>query len=201
MKFDIVVTGIGGQGVLTLAGAIAQAALVAGMNVEGAELHGLSMRFGPLECHVRLSSGKRIASPTVPAGRADLILGLERLETLRALEFAGQKTVVLFDDRAAVPILFQLKGIKYPGTKAALAVIRRVAHCVICTTATAAVKAAGFDPIAANIWLLGFAAARALMPLTKEQLLKGIAATVPPATLEANKKIFELGFTAGAARA
>lgn len=191
MTFNIVVTGIGGQGVLTVAEVIAQAALAAGHDVKTAELHGLSLRFGPLECHVRF--GKKVLSPLVPAGRADLIFALERLESLRALEFAGKKTTVLFDTRAAVPTLMSIKKQKYPSEKETENTIKKFSKKGIHVPATKAVKKAGLDPIMANIYLLGRAVAEGVLPLKKEHLLKGLEMVVPPKALETNKKVFEMG--------
>lgn len=191
MTFNIVVSGIGGQGVLTMAEVIAQAALAAGHDVRTAELHGLSLRFGPLECHVRF--GKKINSPLVPAGRADLVLGLERLESLRALEFAGDKTVVLFDTRSAVPTLMSIKKQKYPLEKEAERKIAKVAKRAVHVPATKLVKQAGFDPISANMYLLGRAVKLKALPLSKKHVLQGLAAVVSPNLFEMNKKVFELG--------
>lgn len=189
--FNIVVTGIGGQGVLTAAEVIAQAALAAGYDVRTAELHGLSLRFGPLECHVRF--GKKILSPLVPAGRADMILGLERLESLRALEFAGKKTAVIFDTRSAVPTLMSIKKQKYPYEGEAENIIGKYANKVIHVPATRIIKKAGFDPIVANIYLLGRAVAEKVLPLSKKHMLTALEAVVPPKALEMNRKVFEMG--------
>ncbi|MBU2635317.1 2-oxoacid:acceptor oxidoreductase family protein, partial [Patescibacteria group bacterium] len=81
--FNIVISGTGGQGLITLLQIIAEAALVEGLDVKTSELHGLSQRGGAVETHIRF--GKKIYSPLVSLGSADLILSLETLESLRAL--------------------------------------------------------------------------------------------------------------------
>ncbi len=189
--FDIVITGVGGQGVLTAAAVLAEAGVAAGLDVKGAELHGLSMRFGPLECHVRL--GTKILSPLVTTGGAELIMGLERLETLRALPFAYKKTKIMFDTRSAVPPIFFIKGIDYPTEKKAIASMKKITKNVTAVRATDTVKSAGFDPIMANIYLLGRAVAEKVLPLSEKHILAGLKAVVPPKALEANIKVFEMG--------
>ncbi len=92
-KFNIVIVGTGGQGLITLLPIIAEAALFEGYEVRTSELHGLSQRGGSVEVHIRF--GQKIYSPLVSQGKADLILGLEMQEALRGVYFANQKTKFL----------------------------------------------------------------------------------------------------------
>ena len=80
--FDIVLTGVGGQGIITLQKIISEAAIKQGYDVKASELHGLAQRGGHIECHVRI--GKKIYSSLVRQGNADLIIALEPLEGMRA---------------------------------------------------------------------------------------------------------------------
>jgi indolepyruvate ferredoxin oxidoreductase beta subunit len=190
--FNIVITGIGGQGVLTVAAVLAEAGVAAGLDVKGAELHGLSMRFGPLECHLRF--GQNIHSPLVTTGGAELIIGLERLETLRALPFAYNKTKIIFDTRAAVPPIFFINKLEYPTEKKAIISMKKITRKVISVKATDAVKASGFDPVMANIYLLGRAVAEKALPISKKDVLVGLKKIVPERALDANMKVFDMGF-------
>jgi indolepyruvate ferredoxin oxidoreductase beta subunit len=193
MTFNVVITGIGGQGVITTGAVIAHAAVEAGHDVRSSELHGLSLRFGPLQMHVRF--GKKVNDPMVPAGKADLIIGLERLETLRALEFAGPKTIILFDPRAAVPTLMSIRKQKYPSEHETVRAIRKFTKGkVVPIAATETVKSLGADPITANIYLLGRAVGLKLLPLKREHIFVGMKDFVPPKALEQNKKLFDAGF-------
>ena len=82
MKQNIVLAGVGGQGILTIAAAIARAGLAQGLNIKQSEVHGMAQRGGAVEAHLRLSD-ERIYSDLVPEGSADLILAIEPLEGLR----------------------------------------------------------------------------------------------------------------------
>jgi indolepyruvate ferredoxin oxidoreductase beta subunit len=192
-NFNVVITGIGGQGVITTGAIIAHAAVAAGHDVRSSELHGLSLRFGPLQMHVRF--GKKVNDPMVPAGKADLIIGLERLETLRALEFAGPRTAVMFDPRAAVPTQMSIRKQKYPSEPETVRAIRKFTKGkIVPVTATEKAKAFGADPVAANVYLLGRALALRMLPLKREHILVGMRDFVPPKALEQNKKLFDAGF-------
>jgi indolepyruvate ferredoxin oxidoreductase beta subunit len=191
-KFDVIVSGVGGQGVLTLAAVIARAALLRGYEVKGAELHGLAMRFGSLNCHLRF--GKKVWSPLVTRASADLIIGLEPLETLRACIYAYPKTKFLLDTRPIIPNSFYLKNIPYPELDEILAGIRKFSSRITTVDASDAVEKITGNVLAANIYLLGHATAKNMIPLEKVWLVKALAEIFSGKVLEMNKRIFELGF-------
>ena len=84
MKKDIILAGVGGQGILTIAATIGYAAVEAGLNLKQAEVHGMSQRGGDVQSHFRLSD-KEIASDIIPKGKADIIISVEPMESLRYL--------------------------------------------------------------------------------------------------------------------
>lgn len=84
MKTDIVLAGVGGQGILSIATILGVAALKEGLNIKQAEVHGMSQRGGDVQSNLRISSSN-IASDLIPSGKADLILSLEPMEALRYL--------------------------------------------------------------------------------------------------------------------
>lgn len=86
MKTDIILSGVGGQGILSIAAVIGQAALEEGLYMKQAEVHGMSQRGGDVQSNLRLSD-KPIASDLIPLGQADLIISLEPMESLRYLPY------------------------------------------------------------------------------------------------------------------
>lgn len=86
MKTDIVLAGVGGQGILSVATILGAAALKEGLNIKQAEVHGMSQRGGDVQSNLRISSDK-IASDLIPTGGADLIVSLEPMEALRYLKY------------------------------------------------------------------------------------------------------------------
>lgn len=89
MKKDIMIAGVGGQGILSIAAVIGYAALEAGLNIKQAEVHGMSQRGGDVQSHLRISD-KIIYSDLIPFGKADLIIAIEPMESLRYLPMLSE---------------------------------------------------------------------------------------------------------------
>ena len=94
MHKNIIIAGVGGQGILTIASIIDLAAMNLGLNVKQAEVHGMSQRGGAVESHLRISS-EEIFSDLIPLGKADLILSIEPMEALRYLPFLSPTGVIV----------------------------------------------------------------------------------------------------------
>ena len=90
MKKDIIIAGVGGQGILTIATVIGTAALMEGLHLKQAEVHGMSQRGGDVQSNLRISS-KPIASDLIPEGKADLIISVEPMESLRYVNMLNKK--------------------------------------------------------------------------------------------------------------
>ncbi len=86
MKTDIILSGVGGQGILSIAAVIGEAALANGLYMKQAEVHGMSQRGGDVQSNLRISDSP-IASDLIPEGKADLIISLEPMEALRYLPY------------------------------------------------------------------------------------------------------------------
>ena len=91
MKKDIIISGVGGQGILTIAATIGTAALIEGLHLKQSEVHGMSQRGGDVQSHLRISSND-IASDLIPEGKADLIISVEPLESLRYVNMLNKET-------------------------------------------------------------------------------------------------------------
>ncbi|MEM5794164.1 MAG: indolepyruvate oxidoreductase subunit beta [Candidatus Aenigmatarchaeota archaeon] len=191
-EFNLVIAGVGGQGSLTLALIIAEAALIEGYDVKTSELHGLSQRGGSIPCHVRF--GKKIYSSTVRVGKADLIIGLEPLEALRACVYGSkEKTVFLIDSERIVPISSSALGEKYPSNEEIKKILKEFSSKVFFVDASKTLKKEFGSTTGANVFMLGVASCSSLIPLKKESLFEGIRRIVPEKYFSMNKEIFELG--------
>jgi indolepyruvate ferredoxin oxidoreductase beta subunit len=89
MKKDIILAGVGGQGILSIAAIIGYAAVENGLNLKQAEVHGMSQRGGDVQSHLRISN-REIYSDLIPQGRADLIISVEPMEALRYMPYLAQ---------------------------------------------------------------------------------------------------------------
>ncbi len=94
MKYDIILSGVGGQGVLSLAAVIASAAAEAGFNVRQSEVHGMAQRGGAVMAHMRISDGE-IYSDLIAQGTADMVLSMEPLESLRYLPWLSESGLLV----------------------------------------------------------------------------------------------------------
>ena len=184
-KQDIILAGVGGQGILSIAFVIDNAALKEGFNVKQAEVHGMAQRGGAVQSHLRLSRD-RIYSDLIPRGEADLILSVEPLEALRYLDFLhpGGKVITSSTPFVNIP--------DYPDKEKLLAHIRGLKGSLVIDSEALA-KEAGTSK-AQNTVLLGAAAKD--LAVTEESLrefIKVLFALRGDKILEANLKAFELG--------
>jgi len=187
-KQDIILAGVGGQGILSIAFVIDNAALKEGFNVKQAEVHGMAQRGGAVQSHLRLSRD-RIYSDLIPRGEADLILSVEPLEALRYLDFLhpGGKVIASSTPFVNIP--------DYPDKEKLLAHIRGLKGSLVIDSEALA-KEAGTSK-AQNTVLLGAAAKD--LAVTEESLREFIKVLFAPRgdkILEANLKAFELGLRA-----
>ena len=181
--FNIVISGTGGQGLITLTQIIAEAALIEGLDIKTSELHGLSQRGGAVETHIRF--GEKIYSPLVSSGSADLIISLESLESLRALSYANSKTTFLVNK-------FTLS---FPGSPKEKEILRKLKTMTknpkIVPASEICQKELGKE-VVSGIYLLGYAVFKKLIPLKPSSIEKALINIVPEKYLELNKKAFEL---------
>jgi indolepyruvate ferredoxin oxidoreductase beta subunit len=185
MKFDIVLAGVGGQGVLSLSAIIASGAMQEGLFVKQSEVHGMAQRGGAVLANLRLSD-KPIASDLIPGGSAALILSMEPLESLRYLSF-------LRPDGALITSVTPVINIPdYPDLERLLTKIRSIPGAILVDSDHLA-KAAG-SPRAANMVMVG--AASHLLPVkvaTMEHYIEGIFKKKGDKVVEVNLKAFRAG--------
>jgi indolepyruvate ferredoxin oxidoreductase beta subunit len=157
MKYDIMLAGVGGQGVLSLAALIGRAAVAEGLQVKQSEVHGMAQRGGGVLSHLRLAD-HAVASDLVPLGTADLILSMEPLESLRYLDYLSPSATVVTATEPFVNIP------DYPPIAGVLERIGRLPH-AIRVDAERLAREAG-DPLTRNTVMVG--AAAHLLPLRRE---------------------------------
>jgi len=108
MKQDILIVGVGGQGVLLASELLSSVAMEAGYDVKKSEVHGMAQRGGVVSSHVRL--GERVYSPLIPEGRANVLLAFEQSEALRWIHFLRPDGAAIINSKKLVPPIALLKG-------------------------------------------------------------------------------------------
>jgi len=191
MKQDIILAGVGGQGIISIAFVIASAGLEEGLEVKQAEVHGMSQRGGAVESHLRLADG-RIASGLIPRGGADLILSVEPLEALRYFDFLGPDGMVIASRTPYINIP------DYPEVASLTAKIAEAPKHIIIDSETLAREAGSAR--SQNMVMLGAASGHLIV--REEALIKYIKVLFQPRgenVVAANLKAFALGRDAAAA--
>ena len=186
MKTDIILCGVGGQGILTIATVIGAAATSAGIQLKQAEVHGMSQRGGDVQSNLRLST-EAIWSDLIPLGGADLIISMEPMEALRYLPYLRQGGHIITASTPLVNIP------DYPDHAAVRAELQALGNVELIDIESIAQQ--NGVPRSANIILLG-AAARHLNILNPDAIRDAIGtifAAKGDAVVEANRKAFDLG--------
>jgi indolepyruvate ferredoxin oxidoreductase beta subunit len=185
MKYDVILAGVGGQGVLSVASIIAQAAVNEGLEVRQSEVHGMAQRGGAVLASLRISKNK-ISGDLVPKGGADLIISMEPLESLRYVSYLKHDGILITAAEAYNNIA------NYPDINGIHSTIKKLPKWRIIQTAALA-KEAGLAK-AVNTVMVG--AASCFLPLKAGGLEKTIAEVFSKKdanVAQANTKAFKLG--------
>ncbi len=187
-NFSIVIVGTGGQGLITLLEILANAAKNQGYDTKTSELHGLSQRGGSVEVHVKF--GKKIYSPLVTKASADLILGLEMQECLKAAYFAGPNTHFLINknitpipEQTPIPAGTIVKNLS------------KFTKNIDVVDANAICQKALETSVVSGTYLLSLAVLTGVIPIGKEHFKQAIKQSIAPKYLELNEKTYKLAET------
>ena len=190
-KTNIVLTGVGGQGVITAANILGKAALKAKINVFVSEVHGMAQRGGSVNCSVRMGN---VSGPLVATGTADVIISTEPIEALRYIQYSNSSTKIITDITPVIPYTVSVGGEEYPDVKTVFKELSKYGK-LFKIDAVKIAKDAG-ALITKNIVMLGALAASDVLPFKSEILLETILENIPKKFKDINKKAFEGGFKA-----
>lgn len=163
MKINVILAGVGGQGILTIAAVLDTAALASNLNIKQSEVHGMSQRGGAVQSHVRISDTE-IYSDLIPLGKADMIISVEPMELLRYLPFLKKEGLLVTDSNPFNNIT------DYPELEELYSEIKSYPNTIL-VDAKKIAKDLG-NSRATNIVLLG--AASSQLPLSDESLQQAI---------------------------
>jgi indolepyruvate ferredoxin oxidoreductase beta subunit len=183
---NIIITGVGGQGILLASEIISQAAVQAGYDVKRSEIHGMAQRGGSVNSHIRF--GQKIYSPLVMQGECDLLLSFEELESLRMADFVKKDGTIIVNTQKINPSTVSSGSATYPDNIEEI--LKTYFISVVFVDALDLAKQAG-NLRTANIALLGAASKKLNIP--KEIWEDAIVKRVPEKAIEVNLKAFQLG--------
>lgn len=183
---NIMIVGVGGQGTLLTSRILGNLAIHGGYDVKLSEVHGMAQRGGSVVTFVRY--GEQVAEPIVEEGCADVLIAFERLEALRYLHFLKKDGVAIVNDWRIDPITVVTGAAEYPEN--VLDTLRAERKTVVVEATETALEMGA--PKAFNVVVLG-AAAR-YVGFEKEAWIRVLETTVPPKTVEVNRRAFEVGY-------
>ncbi len=189
---NILFCGVGGQGILLASEITAHALLASGMDAKKSEVHGMAQRGGSVEAHLRY--GKKVYSPLIEPGTADLLLAFEIMEALRYLPYLNKNSKVIVNTQQILPPAVATGKVLYPGNILEELTDRGLA--VVPVDGYEIAKKAG-NAKAANVALVG--ALSSLMPIPEETFIDVIKQRVPARFLDVNLTVFQEGRKVGQA--
>ena len=190
MTKNIMIVGVGGQGTLLTSRIIGKTALENGYDVKISEVHGMAQRGGSVVTFVRY--GDKVNEPVVEEGQADVIIAFERLEALRYSHFLKKDGVLIINDCRIDPMTVVIGAKEYPENIIENLKLNHTVHSI--DGQKVAIELGNSKVL--NSVVLGYAAE--YVGFDKESWLKVVESTVPPKTVEINKKAFLCGY--GSAR-
>ena len=186
-KKSALLVGVGGQGAILTAKVLVNGLMKAGFDVKMSEVHGMSQRGGSVVTYVR--ADKKVYSPVIDMGEADLIISFEALESARWLPYLKKGGVIVSNTAQIDPMPVIMGNAVYP--EKILEQISQAGVKVVSADALSLAVEAG-SAKAVNIVLLGIAAKN--LGLDYDVCINAIRATVPAKTIEVNEKAFDLGY-------
>jgi len=183
----VIITGVGGQGILTLAKIIGDALVKKDLRVRVAEVHGMAQRGGSVVTYVRYGN---IDCPRPSYGMADAVISLEMLECLRSLYFLKKNGTIVVNDWIYPP---NIPGVKVPSKDYILKYLDKVSKNIYVVPANQIADSLG-SRLIANTVILGAVARLKVFPLSKEDLIESLRRNIKKKYIDLNLLAFEKGF-------
>jgi indolepyruvate ferredoxin oxidoreductase beta subunit len=191
----LIIVAVGGQGNLLASRVLGEAALLSDVPVRMSEIHGMAQRGGVVESAMVFGDAR---SPIISDGEADILLGFEPAETLRALQKCNAGSVAITNLSPLTPFTVTIGKGTYPGLGQIQKLVRAKVRKLVAFDATALARQAG-NVMAVNMVLLGALLRVGVLPLSAENVKTAIRTRTRKAFVETNLKAFDLGFEAAAA--
>ena len=187
---NVLLVGVGGQGILLASEVISCAAMIEGLDVKKSEIHGMAQRGGVVSSHVRFA--RRVYSPLIAKGTADVILSFEKSEGYRWIEYLSPEGELITNTLEIIPAILTSMGKDYPHD--IIDRMRAEGYKVTAVDAASSAKKLG-NMRAMNIVLLGVLSTK--LDFSEETWANALKSRVPPKYLDLNLKAFSEGRALG----
>jgi len=192
-EFNILITGVGGQGVILMSELLGKSAVEERLRVRGSEILGMAVRGGSVTSAIRL--GDEVYGPLIPMGKCDALVGMEPSEALRNITYLSKSSLVIVNMAITLPFTISIGKSKYPSLEEILEKLDNASGRVIKLDATQIAQQAG-SLLATNIVMLGALFGIGKLPISIETIKETIRARFPAKTAPVNIKAFDLGYQA-----
>lgn len=187
-KIDVLITGVGGQGVVLASDILGEMGIALGYDVKKSDTLGMAQRGGSVVAHVRM--GNNVASPVIPKGEADLLLSLEKMETARWADHIQPGAAVVYNDQA-IPSLSVSRGeASYPSDETVVLTLSQYTRDFFAIPGEQLVAGLG-NPKVLNVLMLG--ALSMFLPFPPDAWANAITPKVPEKAVEINLEAFRTG--------
>jgi len=187
-KLDLLITGVGGQGIILASDIIGEAALTAGYDVKKTDTLGMAQRGGSVISHVRI--GQRVWSPLIKEGEVDILVAFEKLEAARWSHYLRSGAIVIVNNHALPPLSVNLGNEHYPSDEEITNILRRRSERIYFVNGTSRVKEIG-NIRTLNMFMLGCVSL--LVPLKIHIWKDSISQRLPPSIRQINITAFNEG--------
>ena len=192
-EFNILLAGVGGQGVILMSELLGKAAIADGLRVRGSEILGMAVRGGSVTSIIRI--GDDVHGPLITQGKCHILIGLEPSEGLRHVSYLSESGLVILNTAPVVPYTVSLGQSVYPALDQILAKLNGIAGKVVTLDAAQIAQDAG-SLLATNIVMLGALFGAGLLPIKTETIKETIRARFPAKVAPVNIRAFDLGYQA-----
>ncbi len=192
-EFNILITGVGGQGVILMSELLGRAAVADKLRIRGSEILGMAVRGGSVTSAIRL--GDEVYGPLIPAGKCNAMVGMEPSEALRNIAYLSKSSLVIINTAVTIPFTVSLGQSNYPALAEILEKLDKASGKIIQLEAAKTAQEAG-NRLATNIVMLGALFGTGKLPIKIATIKETIRARFPAKVAPVNIRAFDLGYEA-----
>jgi indolepyruvate ferredoxin oxidoreductase beta subunit len=192
-EFNILITGVGGQGVILISELLGRAAVKDKLKVRGSEILGMAVRGGSVTSSIRI--GEEVYGPLIPTGKCHVLVGMEPSEALRNIACLSKSSLVLVNTTVTVPFTVSIGESKYPGAEEILSQLGKASGRIVQLDAVKTAQEAG-SRLATNVVMLGALFGTGQLPIKIATIKETIRERFPAKLAPVNIKAFDLGYEA-----
>ena len=192
-EFNVLIGGVGGQGVILMSELLGGAAVKDKVKVRGSEVLGMAVRGGSVTSSIRL--GEDVYGPLIPNGKCSALVGMEPSEALRNITCLSKSSLVILNTTATVPFTVPLGQSSYPDLKTILEKLKKATEKIIQLDAAKLAREAG-SHLTTNIVMLGALFGTERLPINVATIKEAIEERFPAKVVPVNLKAFDLGYEA-----